>query len=238
MYTESAAFYDALYSTKDYEGEADTLCRLIEQHKRSPGTLLLDVACGTGRHLAFLRKHFAVMGLDLENNLLEVARRRCPGIEFYHADMLDFDLGELFDVVTCLFSAIGYVKTLDNMRLAVGNMARHLKPGGVLIVEPWFSPETWHPGRIHASSVNEPELKVARMTISEMIVETGEHFSRNVYHFLVGTPQGVRYFTETHIMGLFTHDEYLDAFAASGLEVVYDPDGLTGRGLYIGRRPL
>ena len=62
-------------------------------------------------------------------------------------NMLDFDLGRQFDVVTCLFSSIGYVKTVPNMKRAVANMSRHLKPGGVLVLEPWFTPEDWHPER-------------------------------------------------------------------------------------------
>jgi ubiquinone/menaquinone biosynthesis C-methylase UbiE len=207
---------------------------LIAQHRRSTGDVLLDVACGTGRHLEFLREHYAVMGLDLEPGLLDLARQRCPGVEFYQADMLDFDLGELFDVITCLFSAIGYVKTVERLGQAVSTMARHLKPGGLLVIEPWFSPEAWHSGTVHATFVDQPDLKIARMSISEQ----GDGFSRNVFHYMVAVPQGVSYFTEVHELGLFTPDDYRTAFEASGLEVIYDAHGLTGRGLYMGRRSL
>ena len=50
MFTNSARFYDAVYSFKDYEAESQRLQALIEE--RSPGAAtLLDVACGTGKHL-------------------------------------------------------------------------------------------------------------------------------------------------------------------------------------------
>jgi hypothetical protein len=52
----------------------------------------------------------------------------------------------------------------------------------------------------------------------------------------VGTPQSVDHFKEEHRLGLFTHEQYLDAFAAAGLEVSYDAKGLVGRGMYVGRR--
>jgi hypothetical protein len=54
----------------------------------------------------------------------------------------------------------------------------------------------------------------------------------------VGTSQGVEYFSEYHELALFTRDEYLDSFRANDLDVVYDGDGLYGRGLYIGKKAL
>lgn len=55
-------------------------------------------------------------------------------------------------------------------------------------------------------------------------------------HYLVATPAGIESFTERFELGLFTHEEYLDAFRTTGLDVTHDPDPekLTGRGLYIG----
>ena len=55
MFSRSAHLYDAIYSFKDYAGEAETLRALVEE--RAPGARsLLDVACGTGKHLAELRR--------------------------------------------------------------------------------------------------------------------------------------------------------------------------------------
>jgi SAM-dependent methyltransferase len=105
---------------------------IFRAHQRSGEVHLLDVACGTGRHLEYLRERYDVEGLDISLELLAIARQRLPGIRLHHGDMTAFDLGKTFDLVTCLFSAIGYVKTLENLRRAVGCMARHLKAGGLL----------------------------------------------------------------------------------------------------------
>src|SRR5258707_11718440 len=111
MFTKSEAFYDAIYGTmKDYAVEAQQIHALIQQYKQSSGTTLLDVACGTGRHLPFLREHYTLEGLDLDEQMLAIARQRNPEVVFHHADMADFDLGRRFDAIVCLFSSIGYVK--------------------------------------------------------------------------------------------------------------------------------
>jgi ubiquinone/menaquinone biosynthesis C-methylase UbiE len=232
MFAKSAAFYDAIYSFKDYAAEARRIDELIRQYKRSPGDTLLDVACGTALHTQHLAAKYTVEGLDLDLGMLAVARRRCPDVTFYQGDMVDFSLGKSYDVVICLFSSIGYVKTLDRLNAAVANLARHLKPGGVLIVEPWFTPEVFIGGTTHARFIDERDLKLARMNVSRV----EGTISILDFHYLVATPAGVEHFTEHHELGLFTTSQYMAAFFAAGLETHHDREGFLDRGIYIGVR--
>lgn len=233
MFTKSVPFYDVIYSFKDYQAEAQHLLDIINEHLQSGGERLLDVACGTGKHLEFLKEDYQVEGLDLSLELLDIAKERTPDVLYHHADMMDFDLGREFNVVTCLFSSIGYVKTLDNLHRAVKCMSNHLKAGGVLVIEPWFTPDSWNAGTVHAKFIDEPELKIARMNIG--CVEGKLSFFD--FHYLIGTPEGVEYFVERHELGLFDTEEMSGAMKGTGLEVIYDDEGLTGRGLFIGRKP-
>jgi ubiquinone/menaquinone biosynthesis C-methylase UbiE len=130
VYDVTARFYDKIYAFKDFPAEAERLVAFIHKLRPEPGGRLLDVACGTGAHLAHLRRNFEVEGLDLSPLMLEAARGKLPGVAFHEADMTDFELGRRFDVVTCLFSSIGYAVTEDALFRAVGCMARHLAPDG------------------------------------------------------------------------------------------------------------
>ena len=229
MFSRSARLYDAIYaSLRDYRRQAAELDRLIQE--RRPGArTLLDVACGTGAHLEHLSGRYEVEGLDLDPEMLAVARERLPQARFHEADMADFDLGRRFDAVVCMFSSIGYVRTEARLRAAVAAMARHLEPGGVLIVEPWLAPDAWREGHVGGVFVDEPELKIARVNVAE---RQGD-LSTVDFHYLVATPAGVEHFTELHELGLFTLDQHLEAFRAAALAVEHDPEGPWGRGLYL-----
>ena len=232
VFSKTARYYDRLYAEKDYAGEVQRLISLLDVQSDGNQMTLLDVACGTGLHLEHLARHFHVEGLDICPELLDIARERLPDVCLHLGDMTDFALGKQFDVVTCLFSSIGYVKTLDRLRDAVRSMTAHLKPQGVLAVEPWFTPENWHPNTVHGMYIDEPGLKIARINTSFV---RGEVSVFDLHH-LVGTPEGTEHLVEHHELGLFEVKEMISVMEEAGLTVRYDADGLTGRGLYIGRK--
>jgi ubiquinone/menaquinone biosynthesis C-methylase UbiE len=234
MFSKSAQYYDEIYASvnKDYAVEVNKAYSVIRKHKQSDGTSLLDVACGTGIHAKLFSKYYQVEGLDLDPQMLKVAKKKHPGIRFHRGDMTDFELKRQYDVIVCLFSSIGYVRTKARLQKAIRNMGRHLLPGGVLLIEPWFTPEQWHPGRASMTQVDKTELKIVRMSYSG---QKGK-ISTIEFQYLIGTSEGIEHSVEIHELGLFTHKDYMDAFQAAKLNVLHDPEGLDGRGLYIGTK--
>ena len=234
-YVESAEDYDAIYSNWDYARDVRLLSALIKKHCRSGGKDLLDVACGTGKHLASLKSRYRVEGLDLNSQMLRVARRRLPGIRLHRGSFLEFDVGRKFDVIICMGSAIGYARTLPGLRRTLRRMAALLKPGGALFIVPWVLESDWKEGHLHVDSRGEEERPIARMAFS------GRRGSIAVVdmHHLVGTPRGITHYVERHELGLWTVREHLEAAKAAGLRGVWLPKSKDWfRGLLIGKKPL
>lgn len=230
MYKQLANYYDEIYHFKNYMKEAEKIETLIQQYKKSRGNRLLDVACGTGNHIAHLKQRYIVEGLDFSSDMLRIARKKHPDISFHMGDMTSFKLKNRYDVITCLFSAIGHVKTKTRMRRAVRNMANHLQPGGLMILEPWITPANFRKGRIGLDFVDKQKLKIARINISKV----RGPISAFEYHYLIGTTGKVEYVLDKVSQGLWTHQEHLEAFRDAGLKVSFDSKGLMGRGLYLG----
>ena len=229
MFTKSAKFYDAIYHFKDYKAASDKLDKIIKENNPKARTLL-DTACGTGKHIEHLRHHYDAEGLDINEELVEIAKERCPNTVFHIADISNFRLNKTYDVITCLFSSIAYVKTPEKLFDTLKYMSQHLNPEGLVIVEPWFSKENFRTGTITANHYDDKDLKISWMYTSEI----ENDLSILDINYLVGTPEEVTYFKERHEIGLFDDSQYRKAFTDAGLQVIYDSEGLFGRGMYIG----
>lgn len=57
-----------------------------------------------------------------------------------------------------------------------------------------------------------------------------------MFDYLFGSKAGIEYFSEEHEMGLFNTEELIEAFEKVGLDVQYDEQGISGRGLFVARR--
>lgn len=236
LFDRWAELYDATYAAKgkDYRGEAARVLALARE--RLPGGAvrsLLDVACGTGEHLRWLRDEVAVAGVDRSEAMLSVARRKLPGVRLERSDMTAMRLGRRFDVVTCLFSSVGYLADEPALRVAVRRMAEHLEPGGLLVVEPALTPERLQPPR---TSVLEFPCGGARVRRTTSARHDGDVL-RIRFEYEIDSGGRAERLTEEQPIRLFTDGSYRAAFESVGIEVDHDPHGLTGVGLYLGRAP-
>jgi SAM-dependent methyltransferase len=228
----TAHFYDRAYAHLDYPGHAAVVERIIRERKPAAESLL-DVACGTGKHLEIWQERFRVEGVDIDPAMIEVARTRVPDLPLHVGDFTDFDLGRTFDAVTCLFSSIGYADTGDRLDAAIAAMARHLAPGGVLVVEPWLMPDGIHPPWIRILTAEADEWVMART--SRMHYDPDAGYSDMELTYLVTTPEGSEIFTERHLMGVRSPDRHLEAAKRAGLQAEFDAKGTyLERGLLIG----
>lgn len=147
--------------------------------------------------------------------------------------MTDFHLGRKYDAILCLFSAIGYVRTLANVQHALECFRDHLNAPGVVILEPWFGPGVLVPERRDTHTAEAPDVRIVR----ESRVEVEGRMSRIRFDYEIHQAGALRHMSEVHEMGLFTTEELLGCFKAAGLEAAHQSEGLFGRGVFIASVP-
>ncbi|HXX87814.1 MAG TPA: class I SAM-dependent methyltransferase [Candidatus Acidoferrum sp.] len=236
LYKELSKYYDLIYSFKDYKKESVRIKALVSKYKMSEGKELLDVACGTGQHLEYLKDEFSCMGIDISNEMLKVAMKNVDGVVFKQANMTTLSLGREFDVITCLFSSIGYVKTLANLRRTIRNFSKHLKNGGVVLIEPWFSKSTFYPGSPNMTTYDGKDIKIARLNVSEL---RGSLSVMDMHYLIAERGEDVKHLVDRHEMGLFDVDETLRIMKTNGLRSRFLKHRLMReRGMLVGVKKL
>jgi SAM-dependent methyltransferase len=125
--------YDAAFARRqragcDVHGEATFVASL---HPRS----VLDAGCGTGRvAIELARRGTPVVGVDLDLDMLAVARRKAPDLHWVHADLASVDVTRDggFDVILMAGNVMIFLAPASEGAV-VANLARHLAPGGALV---------------------------------------------------------------------------------------------------------
>ena len=119
----------------------------------------------------------------------------------------------------------------EKVEQALEGFRRHLNPDGIVLIEPWFTPDQWNAGKPHMLTVDLPDLKICRMNTTYC----DGTISGFDFHYLIGKSEGIEQINEKHELALYTQHQMTGFFEKTGLTVEYDPEGISGRGLYVGR---
>ena len=142
-----AEFYDYVVPYREL-GDVDFFVAAGEQS----GGPVLEIGCGTGRVLIpTARAGVEITGLDSAPSMLAVCRAKlaqeAPAVQarvqLEQGDMRHFDLGRTFRLVTIPFRPFQHLMTVDDQLTCLATVARHLAPGGKLILD-LFNPAFPH----------------------------------------------------------------------------------------------
>jgi SAM-dependent methyltransferase len=131
----------------DVHGEAN----LVEHLLRSPLNQsqshqpyrVLDAGCGTGRTaIELAQRDIEIVGVDLDAVMLQQARAKAPQLDWRLGDLSVIALDKSFDLIVMAGNVMIYL-TPGTEAATVANMARHLKPGGLLVAAFELTPPSW-----------------------------------------------------------------------------------------------
>ena len=228
-YKEFAKYYDLLYSNLEYDKDVKRIIELVSEYKESNGNELLDVACGTGTHINYLKSKFNCTGIDLNESMLNEARKKNIGNKFEIGNMKSFNLNKEFDVVTCLFNSMNYLENNTELKETITNFYNHLKKGGITIME--LLDEDFAKKLNHLRTYDGEDIKIARIGEIEL---KGDFFDFNLHYMISKKGEEIIKAEDTHKCRRFPKEDILSTMKETGFQTKYIKKGFYDKGLFIG----
>jgi SAM-dependent methyltransferase len=159
-------YYHILYQHRNERDAEVFLDHLLEYLKPVPGSSMLDLGCGKGRHSVYLNnKGYTVTGIDLSEESIQYCRNfENNTLSFFVHDMRRLFRVNDFDYVFNLFTSFGYFEKDSENMAAIKNACNSLKKGGRLVID--FLNSTYV--RNHLVNYEEIELNNIRFRISRV----------------------------------------------------------------------
>jgi SAM-dependent methyltransferase len=208
----NSPYYHQLYFKRDEKEAAAFIDKLVDHLKPLPGALMLDVACGRGRHSIHLAsKGFDVTGIDLsEDSIKEALKHETENLHFYQHDMrLPFWIN-YFDYAFNFFTSFGYFKTRRENNNAIRTIAQSLKTNGCFVLD-YLNSYCAEANLIHHSG---KEIDGTNYIITKWVDE--RYFYKKIIVEDALLKQPLQY---TEVVNKFTLDDFTEMFNLQGLEI-------------------
>jgi SAM-dependent methyltransferase len=178
---------------------------------------VLELGSGGGSLSSHFKPHFRMTLSDLSNDMLAVSRELNPECEHVQGDMRTLDLGRQFQRVL-IHDAIMYLTSPDAVRAAIANAARHVCPGGAVVIFPDCVRETFAAGTEH-DGADAPDGRGLRWLEWRWDPEPADDTFVTAYSFLFREPDGtLSVELDRHEEGLFSRNQWLSWLSEAGLE--------------------
>lgn len=137
-YGALAWVYDRLNAEIDYGKWADFVEECFRRYSAEQPSLVLDLACGTGRMTAELaHRGYDMIGIDGSDSMLSEAFLRSEGLGILYLcqDMRTFELYGTVEGVTCCLDSLNYLTEDGDLVKAIRNVRLYLEPGGLFLFD-------------------------------------------------------------------------------------------------------
>jgi SAM-dependent methyltransferase len=216
LYDDIAGWWPVISPPAEYAEEATLYEDMIRAPARRPIREVLELGSGGGNNASHMKQAFDMTLVEPSDRMRENSRRLNPECEHLPGDMRQVRLGRTFDAVF-LHDAVMYMATEDDLRAALETVAVHLAPGGVALVAPDATRETFSEATEHGGGEDE-QGRQARYLEWTLPPEPGETTYTVHYAFMLRDFDGkVRVVHDVHREGVFPRATWLRLFQEVGL---------------------
>ena len=228
LYGDLAGWWPAISPPSEYAEEAALYVGMIRAAARGPVREVLELGSGGGNNASHMKKAFNMTLVEPSDGMRGLSRALNPECAHLDGDMRIVRLGRAFDAVF-VHDAVMYMATEEDLRAALATVAAHLAPGGVALVAPDATTESFSEATEHGGGEDAAGRR-ARYLQWTLPPEPGATSFETHYAFLLREPDcSVRSAHDVHREGLFPRATWLRLFREVGLAAMLAPRTIEGR---------
>ena len=214
MYSDLSWTWPIISPPEHYVKETNIFSNIIQE--LCEAKRLLHIGCGGGHNDFTFKKYFKVTGVDISKNMLVLAKKLNPEVNYQTGDMRTVRLEKQFDAVAILDS-INYMTTELDLRKAFQTAFEHLKKGGVFITYVEERKEYFE-NRTRVSDHNKEKTNI---TFIENMYDPDPHDNsyENTFVYIIRRNGKLSVETDLHISGLFGLDTWKKLLNETGFEI-------------------
>lgn len=241
LYSELAPWWPLLSHPEDYDAEAGVYSRLLLEKAGRSVREVLELGSGGGNNAYWMKSRFALTLVDVSPQMLAVSRALNPGVEHLLGDMRSLRLGRRFDAVF-IHDAVSYMAAREELSAVARTAAMHCQTGGVVLLCPDYTRESFTPGTEHGGHDAE-DGRGLRYLEWAWDPDPGDDSYLVDYAYLLRDADGsTRVVHDRHTEGLFSEGVWMATLTEAGLEpeAVILEDEMFARAagrVFVGRKP-
>lgn len=227
LYDSLADWWPVISPPFEYVEEAALYVDMIRGAAHHPVREVLELGSGGGNNASHMKDAFTMTLVEPADGMRGLSARLNPECTHFAGDMRSVRLGRAFDAVF-VHDAVMYMTTEEDLRAALATVAAHLAPGGVALVAPDVTTETFSETTEHGGGES-ADGRRARYLAWTLPPDPGETSFETHYAFLLREPDGtVRSAHDVHHEGLFPRETWLRLFREVGLAATLAPRTIEG----------
>lgn len=186
LYSDLAEIYDQLYlNIFDYKEDAEFVDSVLKKYKIKA---FLELGCGSG-HLANLlvKKGYKITGIDLHEEMLQIARMRLPEVEFIQQDIRSLKLNRKFDAIIAMGRMFTYMTTNQDVESSIRSIASCLNPNGIFLFDNFSAVHFVKNFQENMEIIHEAEIgkrKIKRISKNAWNLKHGVTFNWHAKYFI------------------------------------------------------
>lgn len=217
LYGDLAWTWPIISPVGDYIEETELFSKLIIEHSKIEVKTLLHLGCGGGHNDYTFKKHFKVISVDISEDMLSLAKKLNPEVNYKYGDMRTIQLGEKYDAVTILDS-INYIKTVEDLQKTFITAYEHLKPGGVFLtfMEQVTGQFTQNNTTCSTHSQGDVEITFIENYYDPDLTDS---IYEATFIYLIRVGGKLEVYTDRHLCGIFKLETWIELLKVTGFEV-------------------